>query len=272
MALELLLSQHNPDVLSCLANLSSDEVFTPPSVVNQMLDMLPQELFCNPDTTFLDPGTKSGVFLREIAKRLIAGLENQIPDLDERVDHIFKKQLFGIATTQLTSLLARRSLYCSKYPNSNFSVVKFDDPEGNIRFRKVKHRWQDGKCYYCGAGKSEYDRGDEDIQSLFLHKCIDDLRNNKGRRTVSNRHQNAAQGPVFDLRCAVELYKYDKREQIHADYQNIHTLDRFFIPEDRDPERYRKHRQNQYQRPVLKQIFFYHEISFHNNVISLLYC
>ena len=161
MALELLLSQHNPDVLSCLANLSSDEVFTPPAVVNQMLDMLPQELFCNPDTTFLDPGTKSGVFLREIAKRLIEGLENQIPDLEERINHIFKKQLFGIATTQLTSLLARRSLYCSKYPNSNFSVVKFDDPEGNIRFRRIEHRWQDGKCVYCGASKGQYDRGEE---------------------------------------------------------------------------------------------------------------
>lgn len=45
---------YNPDVLSCLANLSNDEVFTPPEVANRMLDLLPQELFRSPDTTFLD--------------------------------------------------------------------------------------------------------------------------------------------------------------------------------------------------------------------------
>lgn len=54
MADDLFSSVYNPDVLSCLANLSNDEVFTPPDVVNKMLDMLPQELFRNPDTTFLD--------------------------------------------------------------------------------------------------------------------------------------------------------------------------------------------------------------------------
>ena len=54
MADDLFNTVYNPDVLSCLANLSNDEVFTPPDVVNKMLDMLPQELFCNPDTTFLD--------------------------------------------------------------------------------------------------------------------------------------------------------------------------------------------------------------------------
>lgn len=151
MALDLIKMNYNPDVLSCLANLSNDEVFTPPEVVNQMLDMLPQELFCNPDTTFLDPATKSGVFLREIAKRLMRGLEKQIPDLQDRVDHIFRNQLYGIAMTELTSLLSRRSLYCSKYPNSNFSVSRFKEPEGNIRFRKVSHTWQDGKCIYCGV-------------------------------------------------------------------------------------------------------------------------
>lgn len=151
---------YNPDVLSCLANLSNDEVFTPPDIVNQMLDMLPQELFRNPDTTFLDPACKTGVFLREIAKRLIVGLEPQFPDLQERIDHIFHKQLFGIAITELTSLLSRRGVYCSKYPNSEFSVTHFDDAQGNIRFKRLKHTWQGGKCIFCGASQSEYDRNE----------------------------------------------------------------------------------------------------------------
>ena len=152
---------YNPDVLSCLANLSNDEVFTPPEVVNQMLDLLPQEIFANPDTTFLDPACKTGVFLREIAKRLIKGLEPQIPDLQERIDHIFQKQLYGIAITELTSLLSRRGVYCSKYPNSEFSVTRFDDKhaDGNIRFIKgIKHGWQKGKCVFCGASEEQYER------------------------------------------------------------------------------------------------------------------
>ena len=126
-----------------------------------MLDMLPQELFSNPDTTFLDPACKSGVFLREIAKRLLKGLEPQIPDLQERIDHILHKQVFGIAITELTSLLARRSVYCSKYPNGEYSVSKFDDAQGNIRFKRIQHRWSGGKCAYCGAAQAQYDRDDE---------------------------------------------------------------------------------------------------------------
>lgn len=159
----LLNNVYNPDVLSCLANLSNDEVFTPPDVVNAMLDMLPQELFQNPDTTFLDPACKTGVFLREIAKRLIKGLEPQFPDLQERIDHIFREQLYGIAITELTSLLSRRGVYCSKYPNSEFSVSLFDDDnaQGNIRFVRTKHKWKDGKCIHCGAAQSQYDRSDD---------------------------------------------------------------------------------------------------------------
>ncbi len=167
MSNDLYISAYNPDVLSCIANLSNDEVFTPPEVANAMLDLLPQELFCDPDTTFLDPACKSGVFLREIARRLLAGLEPVIPDLQERIDHIFHKQLFGIAITELTSLLARRSVYCSKYPNSIYSVSHFDNVQGNVRYKNIRHRWKDGKCVFCGASEKEYgaEKRGEDLES-----------------------------------------------------------------------------------------------------------
>ncbi|MBO4693086.1 MAG: Eco57I restriction-modification methylase domain-containing protein [Clostridia bacterium] len=149
---------YNPDVLSCLANLSNDEVFTPPEIVNNMLDLLPQELFKSPDTKFLDPACKSGVFLREIAKRLIEGLADKIPDLQKRLDHIYHNQLYGIAITELTSLLSRRSVYCSKYPNSKYSVSHFENGEGNIRYKRVNHTFKNGRCVFCGASAGEYDR------------------------------------------------------------------------------------------------------------------
>lgn len=164
-------SMYNPDVLSCLANLSNDEVFTPPEVANQMLDLLPEEIWSDPSITFLDPACKSGVFLREIAKRLIAGLEDEYPDLQERLDHIFKKQLYGIAITELTSLLSRRSLYCSKYPNYKYSVVRFDNAEGMVRFRNCEHTWYAGRCKYCNASKKEYERDSslEQYAYEFIH-------------------------------------------------------------------------------------------------------
>jgi site-specific DNA-methyltransferase (adenine-specific) len=153
---------YNPDILTCLANLSSDEVFTPPALANQMLDLLPASLWCDPDARFLDPSCKSGVFLREIAKRLDKGLEGRIPDRQERINHIMKNQLFGIAITELTGLLSRRTVYCSKRANGKYSVcTAFDDEDGNIRYRRIEHRWLDGRCIFCGANQEGYDRGPE---------------------------------------------------------------------------------------------------------------
>ena len=155
-------TNYNPDVLSCLANLSNDEVFTPPAVVNQMLDMLPAELWSNPDATFLDPACKTGAFLREIAKRLMVGLEKLIPDREERANHIFTKQLFGIAITELTALLSRRSVYCSKRANGKYSVCsEFSNEQGNILYTRLSHTWEKGRCVFCGASQEVYNRGDE---------------------------------------------------------------------------------------------------------------
>ena len=155
-------SNYNPDVLTCLANLSSDEVFTPPKMVNEILDMLPPEMWNDRNATFLDPFCKSGVFLREIARRLDAGLEKDIPDKQTRINHIFQYQVFGIALTELTALLSRRSVYCSKTANGDYSVCSdFNDEQGNIRFGRIKHIWANGRCTFCGANEANYERGEE---------------------------------------------------------------------------------------------------------------
>jgi site-specific DNA-methyltransferase (adenine-specific) len=171
----------NPDVLTCISNLSNDEVFTPPEFANRMLDTLAAawaadhhgaDLWSNKDVKFLDPFTKSGVFLREITSRLTVGLAEEIPDLQKRVDHILTKQVFGIGITQLTSLLARRSVYCSKHANGPHSVAKsFKNDAGNIWFERTKHTWEDGRCKLCGAPKSTFDRkeGLETHAYAFIH-------------------------------------------------------------------------------------------------------
>ena len=200
---------HTPDVLSCLANLSNDEVFTPPEIVNQMLDMLPQDIFKDPNTKFLDPACKTGVFLREIAKKLLVGLEPIYPDLQERIDHIFHNQLYGIAITELTSLLSRRSLYCSKYPNGQYSITKFDDAEGNIRFKRIEHTWVSGKCLYCGASQITLDRGlDKETYAYeFIHKTeMEELKNMNFDVIISNPPYQLNVAKLEEQQNAVAIY------------------------------------------------------------------
>ncbi len=191
----------NPDVLTCIANLSNDEVFTPPEFANRMLDRLGQawaadndgaNIWADPNVKFLDPFTKSGVFLREITTRLTKGLEDQIADLRERVDHILTKQVYGIGITNLTSLLARRSVYCSKFANGPHSIAKsFTTEKGNIWFERMEHTWvggtewvltadengnqikkfKNGKCKFCAAPQLIFDRPDnlETHAYAFIH-------------------------------------------------------------------------------------------------------
>ena len=136
-------------MLTCIANLSNDEVFTPPEFANRMLDTLAEawaadnggaNIWADKTVRFLDPCTKSGVFLREITSRLTKGLADEIPDLEERVDHILTKQVFGIGITHLTSLLARRSVYCSKHANGKHSIAKSfasDDGQHLVRAHRA---------------------------------------------------------------------------------------------------------------------------------------
>ncbi len=171
----------NPDVLTCIANLSNDEVFTPPELANRMLDMLAQawaadhggaNLWADRAVRFLDPFTKSGVFLREITHRLVQGLAEQMPNLQERVDHVLTQQVFGIGITQLTSLLARRSLYCSKQANGPHSIAqRFTTEAGNIWFERMEHSWVNDRCRFCGAGRATLDRGaDRETHAYaFIH-------------------------------------------------------------------------------------------------------
>ncbi len=191
----------NPDVLTCIANLSSDEVFTPPELAVKMLDEVAkawakdhqgENIWTNSAVRFLDPCAKSGVYLREIVSRLVEGLAEKFPDLTERVDHIFANQVFGIAVTRMTSLLARRTVYCSKTANGKHSIAKkFSTESGNIWFERTEHSWvggtekilelnsdgeieetkKNGRCLYCGANQKEYQRGSdfESYAYAFIH-------------------------------------------------------------------------------------------------------
>ncbi len=175
------LRSRNPDVLTCIANLSNDEVFTPPELANQMLDVVAEawaadnngeNLWTNKNVKFLDPCAKSGVFLREITTRLTKGLAEEIPDLHERVNHILKNQVFGLAITKITSLLARRSVYCSKHAQGKYSIAdNFSKDSGNIWFERIEHDWDDSKCTFCGAPRAIFDRNSEieNYAYSFIH-------------------------------------------------------------------------------------------------------
>lgn len=162
---------HVPDILDCLAQLSNDEVPTPPTLARAMLDLLPGEVWSKPDFKWLDPGCKSGVFLREIAARLLEGLAAWQPDFAKRREHIFRHMLYGSAVTEMTGQIARRSVYCSRDASSEHSIVRFDNEEGNIAFVPTEHTFKQGRCTVCGAPE-DLERGDqrENYAYAFIHE------------------------------------------------------------------------------------------------------
>ncbi len=183
----MLLNKRIPDILDCIANLSNDEVFTPPSVARKVLDILPLEIWSNPDLKWLDPACKTGVFLREIATRLMIGLEGTIPNESIRRNHIFQNMLYGISVTELTGMIARRSLYTSKDANSRFSVFQMPTDQGNIFYERTDHVYTERhlisdtqsssetgvRCIYCNINKTnQLERGGEleNYAYPFIHK------------------------------------------------------------------------------------------------------
>lgn len=207
---EFVLSGRNPDVLTCIANLSNDEVFTPPDLANRMLDTLANawaaknggvSIWANRNVRFLDPCVKSGVFLREITSRLTKGLAQEIPDLSERVDHILTKQVFGIGITQITALLARRSLYCSKSAKSEHSIAKsFKEESGNIWFQRTEHSWKAGRCEYCGVNEGAYGRGEELETHAYAFIHDDDIANRVAEIFGGDMHFDVIVGnPPYQL-------------------------------------------------------------------------
>ena len=217
---------YSPDILNCLANLSSDEVFTSPELANRMLDLLPQELFRSSKTRFLDPCSKSGVFLREIVKRLLEGLEDQIPDLQERIDHILTRQVFGIACTDLTAEMSRRTLYCSKQANGEYSVsAAFNDAKGNLLYDRCRHTWNAaGRCEHCGASKGEYQRSAtcETYAYPFIHKTIKEIFNKNMQFDViiGNPPYQMSDGSGASTDAAMPIYNkfVEQSQKINPNY------------------------------------------------------
>jgi site-specific DNA-methyltransferase (adenine-specific) len=168
---------HVPDILDTLAQLSNDEVPTPPSLARDMLDELPDKVWAEWDYRWLDPFCKSGAFLREIGVRLLEGLSDKEPDFQKRRQHVYREMLWGTSVTAMTAMITRRSVYYSRDASGEQSVVRFDHEEGNLPFVAAKHEFNTGdadgahvRCKICGAPeKLERGAQRENYAYSFIH-------------------------------------------------------------------------------------------------------
>lgn len=204
-----------PDILEVISDLSNEEVFTPPEVARSLLAQLPTEVWVNPDLRWIDPFSKTGIFLREITRGLLVGLKEVIPDEKERLEHILRKMVFGVAVTELTSLMTRRSVYCSRNAGSPKSAVQMDKPQGNIVFGRLEHEFLNRKCGECHAAEAIYGSTDVNVENhayALLHQ--------RGRELISEEI-----GMKFDIVVGNPPYQIEVDEA----GQNINPLYHLFI-------------------------------------------
>ena len=70
------------------------EVFTPPSLIKEMLSSLPYEAFMDPSKTFFDPCVGYGNFPVFIIQALMKGLEEHFPKERDRYKHIIENMIY----------------------------------------------------------------------------------------------------------------------------------------------------------------------------------
>jgi site-specific DNA-methyltransferase (adenine-specific) len=139
-------------------------------VANAVLDLLPPEVWADPALRWLDPGCKTGIFPREITKRLMVGLADAFPDEVARLEHILTNMVFAIAITQITGLMSRRTLYCSKDASSEYSVVRFESKSGNVWQQRADHTFDKGRCTECGGSQVQLENAGRDNYAYgFIH-------------------------------------------------------------------------------------------------------
>ncbi len=99
------------DIFDYIPAQKTNQIYTPKDVVKRMVDMLEEEnpgCFDNPDKTFIDLYMKSGLYITEIVKRLYQSerMKELFPDKEERLKHIFEKQVYGLAPTEIIYKIA----------------------------------------------------------------------------------------------------------------------------------------------------------------------